>query len=410
MNFRAKIILKEEGNAQELIQAYFREFNPESSIFIKGNQGTINVFFEDKPPMETIIATSKCYVQEFGSGEKWEEYSRLLSQETPRIETHENEPKQQPNPEEQEILSEESTSQENTTNGENTEELPQLEKAEETATTTKKRARRPQNIDVKIPQLDELAQKATSFDHFLTLVVEWFEMGKRTEIFKNVLIVGCEVEKISWKEIEVELDRRNVKLADWDRIWLNKKVPEKLQDKSITIMPLLSALRRYKNDFTEHEHLQTNTEPQTAEITSGEIASSESEGQVFVSRVCMECMPEIPYFEETLSKLDKTKDVEDRIKYVLNAMGLEKKCEQDRSKIIKISCELIKTRVITDEVFFTEESTVSEEELESRMIFSTFINEFVKKYDPQSKVRVKDFLKQLQQIVMTESELKSLTS
>lgn len=403
MNFRAKIILKEEGNAQELIQAYFREFNPESSIFIKGNQGTINVFFEDKPPMETIIATSKCYVQEFGSGEKWEEYSRLLSQETPRTETQENEPKQS-NPEEQEALTE---SQETIPNVENLEEI---EENETTVPTIIKPARRSRNITEKIPQLEELAQKATSFDHFLTLVVEWFEMGKRTEIFKNVLIVGCEVEKISWKEIEVELDRRNVKLADWDRIWLNKKVPEKLQDKSITIMPLLSALRRYKNDFTEHEHLQTNTEPQTAEITSREITSSESKEQVSVSRVSMECMPEIPYFEEILSKLDKTKDVEDRIKYVLNAMGLEKKCEQDRSKIIKISCELIKTRVITDEVFFTEESTVSEEELESRMIFSTFINEFVKKYDPQAKVRVKDFLKQLQQIVMTESELKSLTN
>lgn len=409
MNFRAKIILKEERNAQELILAYFREFNPESSIFIKGNQGIIEVSFEDKPPMETIIATSKCYVQEFGSGKKWEEYSRLLAQETPEIEIQENEPKQQSDPEEQETLSEESTSQENTTNGENKEELPQLEKAEETVTTTKK-ARRPKKIDVKIPQLEEIAQKATSFDHFLTLVVEWFEMGKRTEIFKNVLIVGCEVEKISWKEIEVELDRRNVKFADWDKIWLNKKVSEKLQDKFITIIPLLSALRKYKNDFSEHEEVQENTECKADETASGEAATIESDYNLPVSRVRMDCMPEIPYFEATLSKLDKTKDVEDRIKYVLNAMGLEKKCEQDRSKIIKISCELIKTRVITDEVFSTEESSASDEELESRMIFSTFINEFARKYDPQAKVRVKDFLKQLQQIVMTESEIESLAN
>lgn len=403
MNFRAKIILKEEGNAQELIQAYFREFNPESSIFIKGNQGTINVFFEDKPPMETIIAISKCYVQEFCSGKKREEYSVLLTQETPRTETQENEPKQS-NPEEQEALTE---SQETIPNVENLEEI---EENETTVPTIIKPARRSRNITEKIPQLEELAQKATSFDHLITLVAEWFEMGKRTEIFKNVLIVGCEVEKISWKEIELELVRRNVELANYDKIRLNRRVSEKLHDKFLTIIPLLSALRRYKNDFTEHEHLQTNTEPQTAKITSGEITSSESKEQVSVSRVSMECMPEIPYFEEILSKLDKTKDVEDRIKYVLNAMGLEKKCEQDRSKIIKISCELIKTRVITDEVFFTEESTVSEEELESRMIFSTFINEFVKNYDSQAKVRVKDFLKQLQQIVMTESELKSLTN
>ena len=43
------------------------------------------------------------------------------------------------------------------------------------------------------------------------------------------------------------------------------------------------------------------------------------------------------------------------------------------------------------------------------MLFSEFINDFAKKYDSQNKIKLLDFLKDLQKVVVFESEINGYT-
>ena len=45
--FLAKVRLREEENAAYLIKAFFQNFNPESSLILKGNEVKMEVFLKN---------------------------------------------------------------------------------------------------------------------------------------------------------------------------------------------------------------------------------------------------------------------------------------------------------------------------------------------------------------------------
>ena len=67
MKFWAKVRFKGEKNAEHLIRSFFKEFNPESSIVIRGKEAKVEIIF-DEPPMEIIEAINHCDVIEFNYG------------------------------------------------------------------------------------------------------------------------------------------------------------------------------------------------------------------------------------------------------------------------------------------------------------------------------------------------------
>lgn len=119
----------------------------------------------------------------------------------------------------------------------------------------------------------------------------------------------------------------------------------------------------------------------------------------------MECMPEIPGFEETLGSVDKTQPIEDRVRYVLDSMGLKKKKAQEQQEIFEVANTAVRIREITWDNIFSKLKVPMGFRLERRMNISTFINDFVSQYDSDKKVQVLDFLKELQKIVMNENEI-----
>ena len=401
MKFWAKVRFKREKNAENLIRAFFKEFNPESSIVIRGEDAKVEIHFNNEPPEELIEAINHCDVVEFNFGKAFGEYSedeteQVAAGEETSTQTQQVATGEETSTQTQQVATEEETSTQ-TERPKKKRGRPATKKAEHTKVANNAET-------VNVPQLEELKKKAKSFEHFVKLVAEWLEMNKRQNFFENLVFVSSELDKLSWKGIEKALEDKGVFYTQRDKIWAGQRVSEKLKDYSVTMLPLLNALVKYKEYSFGHKQSEENTytEQATEEVTVEKKAKK--------NRVKMECMPEIPLFEETLGSVDKTQPIEERVKYVLTAMGWRKMNAKEQQEIFEIANTSVRLKRMDFNIIFVRANIPIESSMETRMTFSKFVNDFVSKYDADKKVKLLDFLKQLQEIVMFESEIESFTN
>ena len=471
--FWAKVNFKQEKNAEHLIRAFFQEFNPESSIVVRGKEAKLEIVFRE-PPIAIIEAINHCEVIELNYGKNLKEYaedenangkeendtvqevtesenSEQTEQEVTKSENSEQteqEVTESENSEQTEQEVEKSENSEQTeqevTKSENSEQTEQevaksenseqteqkvakSEKSKLTEQPKKKRGRpstkkvettkevKNEQTVINIPELKEIAEKATSFEHFAELVAEWLEMDKRKELFTNLIIVSAEVDKITWKELEKALKCKNVFYTQWDKIWSGQQVSEKLKKYSATLLTFLNATRQYKEySFKKaDEHFikeNSNTQATKKTIPNAEEKTEESsDSGISKPRVKMECMPEIKDFEETLASVDKTQTVEERVRYVLSAMGLNKLNAKEQKQITEIASTAVRKGRIAFDIIFVEANIPIEQTMEARMTFSKFVNDFVQKYESGKKVKLLTFLSELQKIIMFESEIENFS-
>lgn len=64
MKFYVKLCLQNANVAAELIRNLFKDINPESSIYIKGNSAVMEIVFEKEPNSELMEAISECELKE----------------------------------------------------------------------------------------------------------------------------------------------------------------------------------------------------------------------------------------------------------------------------------------------------------------------------------------------------------
>lgn len=382
MKFWAKLRFKGEKNAEYLIRAFFREFNPESSIVIQGKEAKVEIIFNNKPPLRLIEAINHCDILDFNFDKTLGKYYK----------------------DEIEVVEEEISEQ--------IEQVVEEETFKQISQSKKKRNKVVNTEAVNVPPLEEIAKKATSFEHFVKLVAEWLEMDMRQEFFENLVIVGTEIEKISWKELEQTLKDKGIFYSQWDKIWITQQVSKKLKVYSITILPLLNVMVQYKDySFSFEQSNEDPTEQATEEKISAitEEFTGKVEETTIKKRVKMECMPAIPHFEEALGSIDKTQPIEDRVKHVLIAMGLEKKNAQEQQEIFEIANTAVRLEKMAFDIIFLKANIPMETSINARMTFSKFINDFVITYNSDKEVKLLVFLKQLQDIVMYKSEIESST-
>lgn len=418
--FWVKVKFKQEKNAEHLIRAFFQDFNPASSIVVRGKEAKLEIVFRE-PPMAIIDAINHCEVIELNYGKNLKEYKE---DEDLQVEA-ENDSKQR-------NVGVESSEKIEQTNveSENSEQLEQTnvesEDSKQTEQPKKKRGRpatkklepkkeTKSEPTINIPKLEEIAKKSNSFEHFAELVAKWLEMDKRKEFFKSLIIVSAEVDKITWKELEKALKNKNVFYTQWDKIWSRQQVSEKLKEYSATMLSFLNVTKKYKEySFKEVEEYSTeeNSSKQDVEktTTNFEEKTDKFNETVFPKpRVKMECMPEIKEFEETLASVDKTQPVEERVRYVLGAMGLNNMSVKEQKQIVEIASTAVKKGRMAFDIIFVEANIPIEQTMTVRMTFSKFVNDFVQKYESGKKVKLLTFLSELQKIIMFESEIESFS-
>ena len=431
--FWVKVKVKQEKNAEHLIRAFFQDFNPASSIVVREKEAKMEIVFRE-PPMAIIDAINHCEVIELNYGKNLKEYKEDedLQVETENdskqrnvgvessekieqtnVESEDSEQPEQTNVESENFEQSEPTNAEN----ENSEQTEQPKKKRGSPATKKLEPKKETKSEptINIPKLEEIAKKSNSFEHFAELVAKWLEMGKRKDFFKNLIIVSAEVDKIKWKELEKALKNKNVFYTKWDKIWSGQQVSEKLKEYSATMLSFLNVTKKYKEySFKEVEEYSTeeNSSKQDVEktTTNFEEKTDKFNETVFPKpRVKMECMPEIKEFEETLASVDKTQPVEERVRYVLGAMGLNNMSVKEQKQIVEIASTAVKKGRMAFDIIFVEANIPIEQTMTVRMTFSKFVNDFVQKYESGKKVKLFTFLSELQKIIMFESEIESFS-
>ena len=431
--FWVKVKFKQEKNAEHLIRAFFQDFNPTSSIVVRGKEAKLEIVFRE-PPMAIIDAINHCEVIELNYGKNLKEYKededlqveaendskqRNVGVESSEkieqtnVESENSEQPEQPNVESENFEQSEPTNAEN----ENSEQTEQPKKKRGRPATKKLEPKKETKSEptINIPKLEEIAKKSNSFEHFAELVAKWLEMDKRKEFFKSLIIVSAEVDKITWKELEKALKNKNVFYTQWDKIWSRQQVSEKLKEYSATMLSFLNVTKKYKEySFKEVEEYSTeeNSSKQDVEktTTNFEEKTDKFNETVFPKpRVKMECMPEIKEFEETLASVDKTQPVEERVRYVLGAMGLNNMSVKEQKQIVEIASTAVKKGRMAFDIIFVEANIPIEQTMTVRMTFSKFVNDFVQKYESGKKVKLLTFLSELQKIIMFESEIESFS-
>lgn len=386
--FCAKVKLERDKNAEHLVKAFFQNFNVESSIAIKGNEAKMKIVFE-KTPMEIVDAISHCKIVEFNCGKEFKGYEE---DESVQVESKMNT--------EQESKENEIFEQVGQTFEEN-------EDSKRTGQAKKKQVTKLETKPVNIPELKEIAKKATSFDDFAELIAKGLEKDQKKQSFlKNLIIVSADVDIITWKKLEAGLEKKKIYCKESDKNWARKQVSLKF---NITMLPFLKAVVEYKDySFKQTEEYDESTE-QLEEEATGNIEEISEEAKE-KPRLKMECMPEIKNFEETLASVDKTQPVEKRIQYVLETMGLSQLSDEEQKQIIEIASIAIRKSKMDLPVILKETKIPVEQKEIAHLTFSKFVNDFVQKYESDRKVKLLTFLSELQKIIMIEGEIEEFSN
>ena len=342
MKILAKVSLKEEETGGSLIRAFFQNFIPGNKINLTDNEATVELYFDNSPPLEIIEAISN--------------YTKVQLTFT-------------------QTSDEQKTEKPVKTSGtQKTEEAVKNPKAQ----TVKKepinrsKSHKGNKKPVKnIPILDEFATQASSFDEFIQLVGNWLHLSGKSGLFADLVVAATSASEITWKSLI-----QNTHANSTDQVALSKAVHQKFPDSSVTLLPFLSIMKEYKNY---------------------------SFGQSKQSK--MQCMPFIPEFEEALGNIDKTLTVEERVKPLLNVIGLANLSTTEQEDILKLVVTAVQLKELTyRNVFDVLRLPTTYSESNRQMTFSTFINDFLHKHSNQ-KVKSIQFLRELQEIIMNDDEL-----
>ena len=407
MKFRAKVKISSEKKAEDLLKAFFEEFNRKSSINVGETEATVEIDFTE-PPKRIIDAICKYDVIEFeynNSDQTSEDSFEVVKDEeeicTSIPASTEETLEKEDHSKENELDASEKNSSDTTDEIEVTEisevnneeepkddniEVPnqvvESHNPEVNAKEVTKKSKTSKHVikydNYNIPELDELANKSSSYQNFVNAVTEWLELKNKDEFFKCVIDAAEDANKVSWNEIEKVLKSKNIFYSSWDKIFCTKQVAARFEnsDDKVTILKLIKAIlefRAFKFDT------KSNTET--------------------ASTVKMQCMPSIPSFEEVLGRLDKSKPVNDRILYVLSAMGLKDKDSHDQKAILKIATAAVQSANLDFDSIFSKTDFSEVDALDARMTFSEFINDFAKSYGSDKNIKLITFLEELKNIV-----------
>lgn len=301
--------------------------------------------------------------------------------------------------------------------------------------------------------LKELAGKVCSYEDFVKSILETLNLGKRQVIFATYVEAAEKTEKIKWKTLEAYAENKGVIISSYyDKIFISNKISQYFEADKLTFLEFIKKIVEYKTyDFNLNSEQNDNGVPSQDDGEALEeelklpetfenetVNPSKEEGgnetikpfeeaesadaanisvevetldvehlvreQATKKQVKMRCMPEIPEFEEILANIDKNEPVETRVACILNAMGLFLKSSQLQEKLIKFTVAAINLQNINLQSIFMETSISSDYLMEARIELSKLINDFVSRFASGTKVKLVDFLRDLQSKLILEKE------
>ncbi len=428
MKFFAKMDLSTGEFGGELLTAFFKDFHPESSIYIKGGKATLEVVFDETPPMEIISVIGNNYSSfvdqpdfEFIYGEvpSEEKAEEIFAKGTVEKLAEKSEE------EEKVVISATSVSDESKVgsedNGEGSSTPEEAIEDESSATTkiteVKHKSRKSKNKEIEdsseeasknkrkgykrtyremnigeVPEIDALANEAVSFDDFIVKVAKWLNMNKKENLFIQLAKAATELEIIDWKALW-----SLVSFSNSDQNILTAKVAKvfKASENAVSILEVFRYIVLYKN-FEFHAEPSENVASQNPYF-----------------REKFGCLNEIGDFQNIIFSIDKTRTIDLRVDYFLKSMGASTHLTYDEELSIReIVTTAMKQKNIDLEDILTKCEVLPENHEEIIMQISTFLHTYIAGHNVDEKVRlirVIDFLEALQDVLLSDEEKADLS-
>lgn len=383
MKFTARGKVNDSQSAVNVIVAFFKNFNKDSFVGIKnGNIELEIVFEEEKLPEEIATALSSCDELVFTYGQPSDnsdpEVKKESNSETGRAEVDE-------------IAS----------------RTEVIEEQEESETKDIENSVKKEEVHTMDSELNALAEDSETFEEFLLKIGEYIKIGKRKSFFEEAVNIAVDNSIKTWTEVYKFFDERNISYSQWESAQLNSKISKKFGSLyNITSIEFVNKVAAYKTNFFEKEELAAESKENSHENNSSNEEEKEKKEEVIAKNVRMKHMPEIPTFEAQLSKMDKTKSKDEKVKFVLGLMGwgLSKNSHNfnEMQNIEKIAQKAVEMQEIDITSVIMNTGIFAPDVFTLRMQFSTFINNFVQKFNPKMQIHVADFLADLIEVVQTE--------
>ena len=380
MKILAKVRMDNKNQGGNLIQAFFEEFNPKSKINIKGAAGELEIFFEEEPPLRIIEAIGACDGFDLLYGEENEKENDKTEKSKSKAGTVEKK--------ETEIVEKQN-------------EIPEQTKRAKRKKDAAEQFEK-ENAEVQseiMNQLKELAEKATSFESFVKMVGNWMNTGKRQDFFEEVIKATSMVNNICWEELTNACVSNGATFKNWERFNLAGKF--KMKTGSENFFPFLEMVANYRDyPFGEKTELAID-EPEGG---SQVLVPEENQEEVLKKNFETENVPEMSYLAGMLGSVIKTQSKEEKLRYILTVMGLEKENPDVQKEIFDIAYSAVMQEKKTLEEILADTKIPEESWMKARMNFAKFINDFVSAKGSTEKIKLLDFLKDLKEIVQKEDD------
>ncbi|MBO5143179.1 MAG: hypothetical protein J6J11_06415 [Treponema sp.] len=299
--------------------------------------------------------------------------------------------------------------------------------------------------------LENLAKQASSYEEFVDSIVKLMDLSSKEEFFRTCIEAADSIPKVTWKNLEEYCNKKGISFGLYEKQKCTRKVAEIFGHENISILLLFKKIVEYKNNnFASKSDESKKSSSENNVVEDGNISKEQNVPQKaekhvlaepvkrFAKKVnnganknadksfnsvskknfvpnkpnapvimslMMKCMPEIKYFEDILKNIDMTKPVENRVRYVLTSMGLLDFDAEMQKKILELAVTAVNIKNPTLDAIFMKTNIEFEEVMEVRANFGKLINNFVAKSVPDMKVKMLDFLKDLQNVVMMPYEI-----
>lgn len=439
MKIYASAKIKDSQEVISFIRAFYAECNGEESSY-EINCKDLKMEMDTKyVPAQTITAICKCDEFKISSKRIDLQEEQEIIVVLPITEDFEEDIDDEAL-EEVTLEDEDSVSQDDSKSQETDEvsEQEEIQKQDSGENNKKMECAGVRRLNSSIPELKEILTKSNSIEEDIDLVAEFFDgLGKKKELFKRILEATLKIEPpVSWKKLNEAL---NIIISTGLQNRFNKEVMSKLgmtilnfvkmlaeenfakKEEKVTedvseipekeVEKLSTILEDAGGELAEKQAVISGTvyegtdEEQSAEVqeeleTSQEVQGEHVEQITEKPRIKMECMPEIPWFEEMLASIDKTLPAMEKVKMVLNAMDVEKLEQKWKWHIIETVYASIKFSTFELTKAMSKALVPSKEEAKVTMYMFQLINQFAGKYtESKEKISVESFLKDLNKVL-----------
>ncbi len=283
-----------------------------------------------------------------------------------------------------------------------------------------------------IPELKCIMEKATSREETMQSVTTWLRIVSQRELFWRILEVSMHMEHISWNNVQAEFQKRGWEYDANKKTYCSHCITDKMREAgyAITILPLVKmiaaelalkpeAVKEMDTlEKTLEENLQTeelptvNVKEQSEEDEKTEPLMQEKIGKDEQQEILIEDTPDRtglykPIFLKAIQNVDFTQSVDTRVKNVLNTCGVNKMRIRDKTFVKDIAIVAVQLPKITNEKVMAKAKVPAVDEIKARMAVSTFVNVDLKE-DNVSNIKAEDFLKDLQDFILTHEEKEQL--